>query len=256
MTWSISLSSLFKLALATLMITCAALFGWIHRDDLGARAVALFSRPEAIRRVSKRIIEYRLDPAIPTRFTFSQPTQIFRIISNPVMEPGSVSAGESWSYAFQAELIGVDGRVIDKRAIYSRSIRIGANGKKVGAEVFYRNSTDIVGSFDEVRIAAKTPIAAVRLTQASVGPRVKAVDLRVYERRSFVINDPDAAFRRLNAEDQSELAQANAFPVALLTPIERQHIAENQWRPVGPLGIEGRDYRLFVLYQAVGGKGE
>jgi hypothetical protein len=201
-------------------------------------------------RIGRRLIIYRLDPARPTVFRFSQPVSQARIISNPVIQAGKVAPGKGWSYAYKAELLGAAGQVVETRLVNAHAILFEHDGKRRGAFRFFRGSSDHVALGDEVRIASQQPFFALRLTRASADRDVVAVDVRVSERRPLIAIAAESAFVRFSPDDRERLAAANAFPPALLTREERINLALNQWRPVGPVGVEGRDYVTAVLYEA------
>jgi hypothetical protein len=226
----------------------AAYTGW--RPDRFAATQA--SAPGAGTRIARRLIVYRLDPVQPTTFRFAQPVRQARIITHPILAEGSAGDGESWSYAVRAELLDAQGRMLVRHEVHSRTALIEPDGSRRGPVRFYRRSTELVAPPDEVRIASPQPFHAIRLTSAALAGDLIAVDVRVSERRPLLASAAASAFSRYSADDQARLSAPNAFPPALLTPTERANIAINQWRPVGPTGIDGREYRMRVLYEEEG----
>ena len=93
-------------------------------------------------------------------------------------------------------------------------------------------------------IESAVPAARVEVEALDTDSAMLGVDLRLYEQQ------PALAFRRLSRREQRKLAAANAFPIDMLTREEMSYLARNHWRPVGPQGIEGRDYEAFVLYES------
>jgi hypothetical protein len=236
------------LAAATLLgaIAAAASQFGISPDRIGPLQTRQSSEDAEI---TRRIIVYRLDPVRPTTFRFTQPTRQVRLISHPILAAGSAGKGESWAYALQAELLDGQGRVIARREIYSRTTLLRPDGTRRGPLRFYRGSNELIALADEVRIAAAQPFSAIRLTAARLSADLVAVDVRMSERRPLLASAAASAFARYSSGDQARLAAPNGFPSELLTPAERSNIAINQWRPVGPTGIDGRDYRMLVLYE-------
>ncbi len=200
-------------------------------------------------RIARRVITYRLDPVRPTLFRFSQPVTATRILTQPILAPDSAKPGKAWTYSVRVELLDEQGKVIAIHLVHSRSILLERSGKRRGPLQYYRGSNDQVALTDEVRIGANRPIIAIRVVAGQVDPDVIAIDIRVGERRPLTSAAADSAFARFNPEDRARLAAANAFPAELLTREERSAIAVNQWRPIGPVGIDGRDYRMMVLYE-------
>jgi hypothetical protein len=236
------------------LVAAAALAGLaVAGSQLGLGADRL-SRHQAAQggegaKITRRLIIYRLDPVRPTTFRFTQPVRQTRIITHPILAAGSAGKGESWAYAVRAELLDGQGQVIAQREIYSRTTLLSPDGSRRGPYRFYRGSTELIALSDEVRLAAVQPFSAIRLTAAKLGPDLVAIDVRVSERRPLLTTAAATAFARYNPDDKARLASPNAFPAELLAAAERSSIAINQWRPVGPTGIDGRDYRMRVLYE-------
>jgi hypothetical protein len=203
-------------------------------------------------KIARRLIVYRLDPVRQTTFRFTQPVRQARLITHPILAAGSAGNGESHAYAIRAELLDGQGQVIAQREIHSQTALLRPDGSRRGPYRFYRGSTELIALSDEVRVASAQAFAAIRLISADRAPDLVAIDVRVSERRPLLTSTAATAFMRYSADDQARLASPNAFPPELLTAAERANIAVNQWRPVGPTGIDGRDYRMRVLYEEAG----
>lgn len=203
-------------------------------------------------RIARRLVVYRLDTARQTTFRFTQPVRQTRLITHPILAAASAGKGESWAYAVLAELIDGSGQVMARREIYARTALLEADGRRRGPYRFYRGSTEQIAPSDEVRLASEQPFHAIRLTSMDLARDLVAIDVRVSERRPLLTSAADSAFLRYSTDDKLRLASPNAFPPELLTAAERSNIAINQWRPVGPVGIDGRDYRMRVIYEEKG----
>jgi hypothetical protein len=201
--------------------------------------------PDAI---ARRVIVYRLDPRRATLFQFSQPIARTRIIGQPILKPDSAEPGEGWLYAYHVELLDSAGKVIDRYTIHARAALIRPDGSRRKPYRYFRDSDNLVALSDEAVIGAHRPIAAIRMLAGEADPDVVAIDVRVAEQRPLLDATAEPAFLRLSPDDRRRLAAPSAFPPELLTREERENLARNQWRPVGPVGIDGRDYRMSVLY--------
>ncbi len=247
----LSLSHLGKLLLIVPALLLAGLVGWQFGPDLGQYLTSRSASEGRDLRQAQRFLVYRLDPDRATTVRFSQPVRLVRIVTHPVIAPGAVTPGRGWKYSVIAELLGLDGAVVARHEVWSRSVFLDAAGKPIGPFRFYRGSRQVVTLGDELRIAAPVPVAQMRLFKGRADPGVLAIDARAYERRPILESRLDATFVRFNPQEQADLARGNAFPVALLTPEEKHNLVRNQWRPLGPLGIEGRDYQSLVLYENI-----
>ncbi len=202
--------------------------------------------------ISRRLIVYRLDSVRPTVFRFTQPVRQTRLVIQPIIAAGAAQPGEGWRYAIRLELLDSAGQVVSTQLIYSRTTLYAIDGHRRGPFRFYRGQGELVAPPDETRIASAVPFAAVRLLAGAGDPDVIAMDARVSERRPLIASVAASAFLRFSSDDRARLAGPNAFPPELLTQDERTNIAINQWRPVGPTGIDGRDYVTKVLHEETG----
>lgn len=235
------------LALLGALGVAASQRGW-NVDRLGRREAG---QSEAGATIARRLIVYRLDPERQTTFRFTQPVRQARIITNPILAPESADKRKSRAYAIRVELLDGQGRVVAQREIHSRTALLDLAGRRRGPYRFYRGSSEVVAPSDEVRIASVQPFSVIRLIAAENAADLVAIDVRVSERRPLLTSTASTAFVRYSQGDKARLAAPNAFPPELLTAAERANIAINQWRPVGPTGIDGRDHRMRVLYEEV-----
>jgi hypothetical protein len=246
----VSLTGLARVLALALILALLAMAAFAFRSDISALFGHASGQGGDSARIARRLIVYRLDPARPTVFRFTQPVRLTRILTSPVVDRHTAVRGQEWVYGLRAQLLAGDGRIIATHDVYSRSGLIGANGERIGSVRFFRGSADQVGSADEMRIASPEPVAAVALYAGLSQPRVRAIDVRVYERRFVSPGAAITGFSRLSPDDRARLARANAFPSDMLSAQERANIAINQWKPIGPAGIEGRDYRMLVQYES------
>ncbi|MEQ1494354.1 MAG: hypothetical protein ABL912_01150 [Novosphingobium sp.] len=246
---TISLSGLGRTLIWLALIGLVAILG--QQAGFGMHTLLRLTEANGgeVSRIARRVIAYRLDRVRPTVFRFSQPVSATRILTQPILAQGSAAPGKAWSYSVRVELLDERGGIVSVHEVYSRSVLFESSGKRRGPVQYYRGSDDQVATADEVRIAADRPISAIRVVAGTVDPGVIAIDIRVGERRPLTSAAADSAFVRFNPEDRARLAAANAFPPELLTRQERSAIAVNQWRPIGPVGIDRRDYQMMVLYE-------
>ncbi len=230
----------------------------------GRRMIPLLltSQPQKAGEVSiaRRVLSYRLDPNRPTVFLFTQPVRQVRLITLPIIAPGQALPGQGWTYGIRAELLDASGKVVATRPLYTFSFLFGKDGHHRGPWQYYRGRNELVGLSNEVRLTAGEPFSAVRLLTGPTDRGVIGVDARVYERRPLIASAAQSAFVRFSPGERKRLSRSNSFPAEMLTGDERVNIAINQWRPVGPAGIDGRDYNMGVLYETedevTGGSGD
>ncbi len=250
MTHRISLSTLGQLMALAILAAPLAWVSWTFAPKFAKYLTTSRATTGYDIRVSRRLITYRLIPSKPVSFAFSKPVTLFRILSSAALASGENERENGWVYGYRVEMLDSLGKLIGTHDVYSRSVirdRLNLEEDRIR---FYRGESASITLDDNALISSETPVAAVRVTPLPYGQGVVGIDARVYERRPFIGNSALAAFRRRSPEEQAELARANAFPTEFLTEQEMMNIARNQWRPVGPLGIDGRDYRLLVMYES------
>jgi hypothetical protein len=247
--WTISLRGVGRALLLLGLLGPFAMALALNPPDL--RRLAVFGiQPERERLPpSLRKISYRLANRGTTVFRLSQPVSVARVITFPIVARKSVAAGREWIYGIQVDLLDGSGTVIGTRQVWSRSMLIDRKGKRRGPYRFYRNSDDAIALLDEVRITSPRPFVALRLQALSSDNGVIGIDARVFERKPLIESAAQSAFLRLDPEERARLAAPGAFAPEVLTSEERANIMRNQWRPVGPEGVEGRDYQMNVLYE-------
>lgn len=238
----------------------AVFLTWQHLGDEITDLVV--PKPEETREelaAASRTLVYRLSPDTPTRFAFSQPAQLVRIISQPVISPTSWAERDNWTYGYRVTLKDAGGAVIDTQDIYSRSLRPDKLlPYKRPVRIFRGEEEGLIALQDDAVLISSPAASSVEVFALDVDEGVQDIDVRAYERVSFIGSTALAAFRRRSAEEQADLAKANALPPEFLTDAERTNLFTNRWRVVGPLGINGRDYSVHVVYEgkAVSDDGE
>lgn len=245
----LSLSGLGRGLLLLVLAGLAALLAWHFAPRFRGLADQVAVAGQGQQRVAWRVITYRLDPVRPTVFRFSQPLAELRIISQPVVAPQSVAPGKHWIYSVEVELLDSAANVIGTQTIHARSMVLEADGTRRGPVRYYRGRPEAVAPADEFHLAGDRPVAAIRVRAGQADQGVVAIDLRISEQRPLIESAAESAFARYSPADRQRLAAASAFPPEMLSREERMAIARSQWRPIGPIGIEGRDYTSNVLYE-------
>jgi hypothetical protein len=200
-------------------------------------------------RVSKRLIIYRLRDEGSVTFAFSRPLTLFRVLSCATLAPGAADKESSWAYGYRVETIDSKGNIIATHDIHSRTVVRDRENQEMEKIRFFRGTAANITLDDNALITSKTPVAMVRLSRLPSDPGIIGIDARVYERRPFIGSSALADFRRRSPDEKAELSHSNSFPADLLTSEEMSNIARNQWRPIGPVGIEGQDYTMHVMYE-------
>ena len=193
---------------------------------------------------------YRLDSNRPTSFSFSQPVDLFKLIVHPTVAEIDRARAAGFIYGFEVRLFDSEGAEIERREIFFHAHppdTVFSSGLRWR---FFRNRPELVAGQDSIEIASDVRVADIEMSALESDDAVIGIDVRLYERRPFLGQQAIASFRRQSEMAQDALAGANAFPPDMLTAEEMNNLGLNQWRPVGPVGIAGRDYLSLVVYEA------
>lgn len=201
-------------------------------------------------RFESRALVYRLEGDWSTTFAFSQPAEQLKIIVQPSIRPELRDLPHGFVYGLRIRLTDASGAQIEQRDIHFHAAAPDTVYRSGEKWRFFRNRPEMVAGQDEIVIEAASPAARVEVSLVDPDPGIVGADVRIYEQHNYLGDNAITAFRRRSDAEQRRLAEANAFPPRMLTDAEMNFLALNQWRPVGPIGIDGRDYEAIVLYEA------
>lgn len=244
-----SLSTLMRLGLVLLLLAAAAGVGLVYGPAI-ARYVADAQNSTTVDAdIDGRAIVYRLEQGQPVTFVFSQPVDQVRLLAQTAVDRKDRADPAGFVYALEVRLFSGDGEEVSRQRFDLHSDApdtVYATGENWR---FFRNRPEMVAGMDDVVVAAPSPVVRAEWRLVEADPKILAVDIRVYERQPLLASQAITSFHRRSAEEQAKLAEANAFPPDMLTNEEIANITANMWRPLGPVGIAGRDYRPMVLYE-------
>jgi hypothetical protein len=222
---------------------------WLYSPALLQYLVDARNSTIQLARFDSRSLVYRMDMDRPITFTYSHPVELTKIIVQPSVREDLRGLEEGFVYALRIRLFDSEGMLIDEheKYLFSRS----PNEVFASGDVwrFFRDRPEVVAGQDELLIESDPRASAIEFSIIEAQEGIVGVELRVYEHRPFQESQSRSTFNRRSDYEQRALAQANAFPPDLLTDEEIANLTRNMWRPVGPNGIEGRDYTALVLYE-------
>ncbi|WP_427969094.1 hypothetical protein [Altererythrobacter sp.] len=202
-------------------------------------------------RFATRALVYRLPEQSPLSFTFSQPLTLFKLLIQPAVNADDHGRASGFVYGVKIHMYDATGAEVGAQEVYLHADspdEVFASGEKWR---FFRDRPEMVAGQDEILVESELPFVQADIEVLDEDQGVLGVDLRAYEQRPFLGSQAISAFLRRSKAEKRSLAAANAFPSDMLTQDEMTFLAANHWRPVGPTGIEGRDYQAFVLYEAL-----
>jgi len=193
---------------------------------------------------------YALGPR-PTLFVFTRPQQQVRLLTNAELYKRTRDP----HYSVIVEALNGDRQIVWRRDIHARTVgfmvRL-SNGRLV-PRAFTPELDGLVSSAgDESLIDFPRPVAAVRLIEGVRAPGVSKILARVQEQRPLSNRQLQVGWQRLTRSEQELLTEGNPLASALVGADERRRLLIRRWHPVGPAGVDGRDYHQTTLYERPG----
>lgn len=201
-------------------------------------------------KISGRSLAYRVPSDRALTFAFSQPVELAKILVHPAVGEEDRARADGFVYGLRIRWFDAAG---EELAVYEQYLHSAAPDEVFASGEnwrFFRTRPEFIAEQDQIIAESPAPAARLQVEAFDLDPEIVGVDLRLYERRPFLGANSTATFERLSEQDKDWLAEANAFPADMLSRAEKFYLGLNAWRPVGPLGIAGRDYEGLVLYEA------
>jgi len=205
---------------------------------------------------------YAVDPQRELEFRLSGHANQVRLRTHGLVPRyGDDMPRRTHDFALAITVLASDGTPLARRIEHYRTALVRLRDATTGAPErvnFVTDPTvDVVGTALTILDLADMPTAEVlRVRLAQADPDIREVGLRVYEPEALPEHSIAASWQRLSVPQRERLAEGNVYPMSLLTDEEVAAIMTRRWRPVGPTGIEGEDYRVRTLFVREEGNGQ
>jgi hypothetical protein len=159
-----------------------------------------------------------------------------------------------WPFAVEYQLRDREGEVLARRVYHFQTRLSEFRDPKVDeviTGVFYLGRDLIPADGRTIAVSfgdCPRPVAQVRLRLAQVAPPLSGAVVRVYFQRDLPEHKLSFRWERLFKDRKDRLTRGNVYASELLTAQEKRNLMLQEWAPVAPAGIEGRDYRQRDLY--------
>ena len=97
-------------------------------------------------------------------------------------------------------------------------------------------------------LSAGEPAQAVWFRLAEADPLIDNVSIRVNALEAVADRDADIRWHRLTRQQQARLFRGSLYPPELARREERTAVSRTRWVPLGPEGIQSREYNVRLLY--------
>ena len=207
-------------------------------------------------------IGYVLDAAQWTTFALPPETQLLKILTNANF-PASFEPDpeKRWWYELQYQVTDKDNRLLLEHAHHLHTRITHYTDPATGENVFPRFylNRDVTPASSKplfINLSKLENAAFIRFRLAWKDPSIVDVLLRSYVEEKIAERKIGYLWHRMSEEGKRTLAIGNVYPVALLTDQEKYHLLQKMWRPMGPIGLQDRDYRPRNLYVLQEGESE
>lgn len=203
---------------------------------------------------TRESVAYATDAGRELEFRLSGHSDQVRIRTHGLVpRHGDDPPGRTYAYALRISILASDGSPLAERVEHYRTtivrFRQALTGRFDRINFVDDPTVDVIGTTLTILNLSGLPSAEVlHIRVISADSEVKEVGIRVYEPEAIPEHSIAASWQRLSLTQRERLAEGNVYPIDLLTEEETAAILSRRWRPVGPTGIEGDDYRVRTLY--------
>lgn len=187
------------------------------------------------------------------KFALPQDSSQLRIITNAHIKGTDVmTIDPNWTYALHYELLDKKGAILTT-GVYHQHSRLTMYKDAEGGLIqgnYYANK-DLIpldGRLILLGLHAVKEAAFLRLSFESTNPAVIETAVRVYAPTKIAEHQIATSWLRMTEEQKDSLAKYSIYPAFLLSAAEKINLLKHQWQPIGPTGIEGKNYLTLNLY--------
>ncbi|MCU7923186.1 MAG: hypothetical protein KZQ88_10890 [Candidatus Thiodiazotropha sp. (ex Dulcina madagascariensis)] len=247
-----------RLLLVALLMGLVYFFGWMTWKSEGYLEYA--EQLSGNLSQTRPSIAYRLDGARWTEFPLTGHARMLRIVTNAsINRPVPEAPEEGWLYALDFRLLDEAGRELESGEFFHRTrirfYRSPSDGEIMNQNAFLK--AERIPTDSRVHLMPLVESAARLLLRVQrMDPLLQAVMVRGYEPEQYSEHRLDAAWNRLTFSQRERIARGSVFGPELLVPQERRNLMRNRWNPLGPSGVQERDFQVRKLFVRQGDLGE
>jgi len=187
-----------------------------------------------------------------TSFDLPGGGEMIRLVSNANV-PSETEPGEPVAYAVHYQLLNRQGEGLAAHVYHHNSKIVPHLNPETGdrePSAYYIEGSELPaeGRIAMVNLRGLKGVSRLRLRLGIGDERVRQVGVRVYAPEKTAEHKLGFFWQRLTERQKQALAEGSVYPHELLLPEEKLNLARRLWRPLGPVGVVGRDYASIQLY--------
>ena len=194
---------------------------------------------------------YTITPNRWLKFAIPEQSSQLRIISNAdIQSSATVTPDMTWDYALSYEILDKKGKILNKGLYHQRSRLTTYQDaqNKILYSNYYANPKKLPLDGRLILLALEADAAYVRLGLETVNPAIIETAVRVYVPTKISKQQLATSWLRMSQAEKDNLAKHSIYPASLISTAEKNNLLKHQWQPIGPLGIEDKDYQAQTLY--------
>ncbi len=179
---------------------------------------------------------------------------VIRVLSNASLRHDQwVMEDEKYHYQIEYQILDDEGNVLSESLYYQRShVSQPKEDELLGVipRQFYTESELLPadGRVMMLNLHNLQQPSRLRLRLYSQDPGIVDVIVRCYLRESVADHKLAYQWARTSERKRDYLARGSIYDHELLTDLEKRNLLKNNWQPVGPKGVRGKDYHDRTLY--------
>ncbi len=190
------------------------------------------------------------------QFPLSKRKSVIRILSNASLTPQDADLEDyAWKYAFHYQLLDRSGNLLHEKTYHHRSratFDVKSDLDELQTRFFYDATTELIPTDGRVMLinlaGLETDVATLRLRLAEKDPSIVDTVVRVYEPDMTSEHKLAYKWQRMSQKKRAFVARGSVYPPELLRDEEKRNLTRDRWQPLGPAGVNGRDYQQRSLY--------
>jgi len=205
-------------------------------------------------RQSKVSLCYRIEQENWTTFNLDRRYRRIRVLSNASFKADFKPAlDHRFWYRLHYQVLDKDQQVLNDQTYYHHTRLTQYLDPETQSMIdtrFYNDPFLKPGDISNIvmNLDNHTEAYYIRFKLAEKDSNMQEVIVRVYQEEKTSPQKLGYLWNRLSHDDKKVLAKGSVYPHHLMIDQEIYHVLYKKWRPLGPMGVEGKDYHVRRLY--------